>query len=249
MFACGSKEPKATISDPETQPTQVSYDHKIISSKNGKRSYRFETPLLKRYELAKEPFMEFPNGIKLETFSDSSSVVESDLVADYAHFNERTQIWEARGNVVARNINESRWLYTELLYWDQSKKEIYTPEKAKVIDGQSVHYGHGFRADDSFEEWSFNKTRGQIEFDADTTSSQEIDSTRVDNSDGEYRRATASQGPPPAIGTKPSGLIEDPIEQMRYNRRKFDTSTPQGRMDSIANDRRMRRHKPQSRVE
>ncbi len=168
LSSCGKKEPKPTIEDPETTPTQVSHNHRIINSVDGYRQYRMETPLLERYELATEPFMEFREGIKIETF-DSLLRVESDLVADYARLNEVTDLWEARGNVVAHNYTGERGgrtLYTERLYWDQKKKKIYSDTTAKVIDGGSVHVGSNFEADESFETWSFHNTSGKIEVDA-----------------------------------------------------------------------------------
>ena len=112
--------------------------------------------------------MEFRRGIKVETF-DSALRVESDLVADYARLNEVTDLWEARGNVVAHNYKGEkggRTLYTERLYWDQKKKKIYSDTTARVVDGNSVHVGSNFEADESFETWSFHNTSGKIEVDA-----------------------------------------------------------------------------------
>ena len=168
LSSCGGKEPEPTVEDPETTPTQVSHNHRIINSVDGHRQYRMETPLLERYELAEEPFMEFRRGIKVETF-DSALRVESDLVADYARLNEVTDLWEARGNVVAHNYKGEkggRTLYTERLYWDQKKKKIYSDTTARVVDGNSVHVGSNFEADESFETWSFHNTSGKIEGDA-----------------------------------------------------------------------------------
>lgn len=168
LSSCGGKEPEPTVEDPETTPTQVSHNHRIINSVDGHCQYRMETPLLERYELAEEPFMEFRRGIKVETF-DSALRVESDLVADYARLNEVTDLWEARGNVVAHNYKGEkggRTLYTERLYWDQKKKKIYSDTTARVVDGNSVHVGSNFEADESFETWSFHNTSGKIEVDA-----------------------------------------------------------------------------------
>lgn len=186
LSACGKKEPEPTIRDPETTPTQVSHNHRIINSVDGYRQYRMEAPLLERYELAQEPFMEFREGIKIETF-DSLLRVESDLVADYARLNEVTDLWVARGNVVAHNYTGEkggRTLYTERLYWDQKKKKIYSDTTAKVIDGGSVHVGSNFEADESFETWSFHNTTGKIEVEAsvlrDTTGAQQPTATAID---------------------------------------------------------------------
>lgn len=166
LVSCGAEEPEATVEDPETTPTQISHDHRIINSVDGSRLYRMETPLLERYELAEEPFMEFREGIKVETF-DSLLNIESDIVADYAILNEVTKLWEARGNVIVNNYTgDGRTLLTERLYWDEEKEKIYSDTTSKVIDGSSMHVGQNFEADDSFETWSFHKTVGKIEVDA-----------------------------------------------------------------------------------
>ena len=43
--------------------TQQSENLRLVYSQNGNLSYRFETPLLERYELAREPYMEFRKGV------------------------------------------------------------------------------------------------------------------------------------------------------------------------------------------
>lgn len=182
VLSCDKAVPPAAISDPETTPTQISYNHLIMESQDGVRKYRFETPLLEKYDEAKEPFIEFRQGIKIQTFSATDSLsIESDLVADYAHFNEAKQLWEGRGNVIARNLKEDKILYTEQLFWDQAQKKIYTDKPARVIDRGNTHRGIGFEADEKFEVWQFNRARGQIEVDNQPTDSTAVpaDTTAV----------------------------------------------------------------------
>ena len=45
--------------------TQQSENLRLVYSQNGNLSYRFETPLLERYELAREPYMEFRKGVEV----------------------------------------------------------------------------------------------------------------------------------------------------------------------------------------
>lgn len=177
LSSCGDAPVASTIVDPETTPTMISHNHRIIESKDGKRSYRFETPLLERFEQAREPYMEFRKGVKIETFADSITI-ESDVVADYAIFNETTQIWQAKGNVVARNLKDDKQLFTEELFWNRKLKKIYTDKLAKVIDGENTHIGNGFEADEDFKSWTFRKGRGQIEFETAKDSTQ-TDSTSM----------------------------------------------------------------------
>lgn len=182
VLSCDEVVPPATISDPETTPTQISYNHKILESQDGIRKYRFTTPLLEKFDEAKEPYIEFKKGIKIETFTADSMQIESDLVADYARFNETKQLWEGRGNVIARNLKEDKILYTEQLFWDQASKKIYTNKPARVIDRGNTHRGIGFEADEKFEEWQFNRARGQIEVENQSSAdSTAVDSTAVDS--------------------------------------------------------------------
>lgn len=183
LLACGPKTPKPTVEDPETTPTQVSYDHRLINSQDGRRQFRMETPLLERYELATKPFMEFREGIKIESFTDSLTI-ENDLVADYAHFDETDELWTAKGNVIGNNYLENRQLLTERLFWDQKAKRIYSDTLAVVIDKGNRHVGWNFEADESFSSWSFHNTVGQIEVDAqrpvaDSTAQAAGDSTAL----------------------------------------------------------------------
>lgn len=182
VAACANKNVKPRIEDPETTPTQVSVDLVSLESKNGSKTYRMTTPLMEYYELAKEPFTEFKKGLLVETFDDTTHVVESDLVADYARFDEKSQIWEVRGNVVGRSFDEDKQLFTEQLFWDQKKDKIYTDKFARVVDGKGVYRGTGFESDGKFKNWTFRSTRGTLAM-ADSTATDDqaaADSTVVD---------------------------------------------------------------------
>ncbi|MEG1463814.1 MAG: LPS export ABC transporter periplasmic protein LptC [Mucinivorans sp.] len=163
LVGCGAKAVKATVEDPETTPTQISHDLVSIESKNGSKTYRMTAPIMERYELAKEPFSEFKQGILVESFNDTTRMVESNLVADYARFNEKSEIWHVRGHVVGRNEKESRSLFTEELFWDQKTDRIYTEKYMRVIDGGSEYRGTGFESDGGFKRWSFRNSKGRME--------------------------------------------------------------------------------------
>ncbi len=147
--------------DRETLKTQESENLTMINSVNGKLSYRFETPLLERYELASEPYMEFRKGIKVETYNDTTGLVESELVADYAKLIEPQELWEARGNVVAKNSN-GQILETEQLFWDQKTDKIYSNVTSKVTQGEDVIVGTGFVSNSRFDNFEFRRPRGQV---------------------------------------------------------------------------------------
>lgn len=175
LLGCGSGEPKPTVDDPETTVTQFSVNHTMVYSGNGYKRYRMFAPEIKRYELAKEPFTLYPKGIKVETFKDSTSnTIESDIVADWAHYNETKKLWEARGNVVANNYSGDRKLLTQQLFWDEKSGKIFTEKHARIIDKKDVFDGVGFETDQSFEKWKFNRTYMRMNI-------EERDSTKTDS--------------------------------------------------------------------
>ena len=165
FVSCGRK-PLVEPPDMETLITMQSTDLTVLNSVNGNLSYRFETPLLERYELAGEPYMEFRKGIKVASFNDSTHVQESDLVADYAKYLESQQLWEARGNVVATNAKGQR-LETEQLFWDEKADRIYSNVESTMYDGEDISVGDGFETDSKFEDYRIRNPRGHVTVDTE----------------------------------------------------------------------------------
>ena len=99
LFSCSNK-PKATEYDYETLMTESSENRTIIMMDNGKRSYTFTTPLMEGYSLATNPYQEFRRGIKMTTYTDTLSLVDATITANYAIYYENQKLWEAKGNVI-----------------------------------------------------------------------------------------------------------------------------------------------------
>ncbi len=183
VSGCGEVVAPPTINDPETTPTQISINLVSSESKDGVRTYVMETPRMERYEQATEPFSLFKEGIKIKTFNDSTQVIESELEADWATYNETKKIWEARGNVIARNYTGDRTLYTEQLWWNEKAKRIYSDTVSKIVEKKSTHIGRGFEADESFEKWIFRKPKGKMTVEMKQDTVAVADSVTVDATD------------------------------------------------------------------
>ncbi len=204
VISCGGSGSNDEI-DPQELITQQSENLVMINSKNGVRSYKFTTPLLERYELAKEPYMEFRKGIKVETYNDSTQLIESTLTANYAIFLEHKQLWEAKGNVVGTNANGQK-LETQQLFWDQVTGKVYSNVDSKVTQGQDVIIGTGFVSDETFNDFTFNKPKGKIEVDVeprDTTKRNGASGSQEPGPAGQPA-STAPVQPSSAQPTKPS---------------------------------------------
>ena len=174
LFSCSGKKKPAEL-DLETLITQQSDTLTMIYTKNGKKDYRFSTPLMERYELAREPFMEFRYGINIITF-ESLGGEASHLVADYAIYYENRELWEARGNVRGTG-EDGRKLYTQQLFWDEKTDKVYSNVDCKVVDGNDVFVGEGFESDSEFKDWVFRESEGRMWVDMSQSDEPEGDAT------------------------------------------------------------------------
>ncbi len=152
--------------------TEKSEDMVVIMSENGRPSYRFETPLIEGYTLATEPYREFREGVKITTYQDDSlTMVDAVLTSKYAIYYEKSQLWEARGDVVAVK-SDGRELYTQQLFWDSKSKLIYSNVDTKIVDtnNNDVFEGEGFESDEAMDKWSFRRLKGRMTVDVSASS-------------------------------------------------------------------------------
>lgn len=159
LFSCsGAPAPKEV--NMEMMITQQSDTLTMVFSTNGEKEYRFWTPLMERYEFAKDPYMEFRYGINIITY-DSLGREASRLRADYAIFYEKRELWETRGNVVGKGA-DGRELYTQQLFWNQKIDRVYSNVDSKIIDGYDEFVGEGFESDSEFNDWIFKESEGRM---------------------------------------------------------------------------------------
>lgn len=178
LFSCSGKKAAEGV-DMEKMVTQRSDSLTMVYSKNGVKEYRFQTPLMERYEFAKDPYMEFRYGINLISY-DSLGGEASRLRADYAIFYEKRELWETRGNVVGQNA-DGRELYTQQLFWDQKRDKVYSNVDSKIVDGMDEFVGEGFESDSEFKEWEFRESEGRMWMNTESKSEEQTndDSLRV----------------------------------------------------------------------
>jgi LPS export ABC transporter protein LptC len=149
----------------EAMITQQSDSLTMVFSTNGEKEYRFWTPLMERYEFAKDPYMEFRYGINIITY-DSLGGEASRLRADYAIFYEKRELWETRGNVVGVSA-DGRELHTQQLFWNQKIDKVYSNVDSRIVDGYDEFVGEGFESDSEFKEWIFKESEGRMWVESD----------------------------------------------------------------------------------
>lgn len=215
LIACGAE---SDGDDPaaETMLSEYSENVSIIKSENGRRSLIFTAPLVEGYTFGSVPYREFREGIRVVTYNnDSLSTVDVILEADYAIFYEKNQLWEARGNVVVRKMNESRTtLYTQQLFWNVDAKRVYSNVDSKLVEngGRDVAYGEGFESDDRLEFPRWRKGRGMMTVNVAEMKNrrEEDDSLRSEKFDRSGDVSIANSRPPVGkVGTQPGSSNDE----------------------------------------
>lgn len=191
--------------------TEYSEDLTIVESENGRRSYRFTTPLVEGYSQAREPYREFRKGIKMVTYQDDSlSSVDVVLTANYAIYYEKRKLWEAKGNVVVEKFDGKK-LYTQQLFWNATTKKVYSNVDTRIVQGDRLDaIGAGFETDEEFKDWRFRYSKGQTEVDvaprdpSDTTQRSQPAAERPQPNPATDRSRRSKPAEPP----KPTGPID-----------------------------------------
>ena len=188
LLSCG-KKPQSVSYDNETLMTESSEHRTITMMENGKRSYTFTSPLMEGYRLAANPYQEFRRGIEMTTYTDSLSLPEVTITANYAIYYERQKLWEAKGNVVVirrdrkdgdTTVTGLTEVYTQQLFWNATTKKIYSNVDTKVLQADGWHFGVGFDADDDLKNIHFRKYSSEIEFDMSQQEEEGNNSKKVE---------------------------------------------------------------------
>lgn len=178
LYSC--RENETADDEPlETIKTEESENLTIVVSENGRKSYRFKTPLLEGYTLGRDPYREFRKGIDIITYQDDSmTTVNATLVANYAIYYENRKLWEAKGNVVVTKADGTK-LYTQQLFWNSITKRIYSNVDTKVVTDTDTFIGEGFESDEDLKDLHFRRFKSKMRVDT-AMQTEGRDSTKVE---------------------------------------------------------------------
>lgn len=154
----------------DTFPIESAHDVEMIYSDSGVVMALLKAPIVNRYG-GEEPFIILPKGMTVYFF-DSVMRVKTSITARYAIKYEKSQLMEARNDVVVVNHIGER-LNTERLIWNQERKKIYSDVFVKVTREDEVLYGEGLDADESFDKWNIRKPKGTFYINVDEENNSE----------------------------------------------------------------------------
>ena len=183
--------------------TEKSYNLTIIVSENGRRSYRFTTPLLEGYTLGRDPYREFRKGIKITTYQDDSlTTVNSTIESNYAIYYENRKLWEAKGNVRIVKQDGTK-VFTQQLFWNSTTKRVYSNVDTKIVTNNDTHYTEGFESDEDLVELNFRHWKGKVQMDdknieskSDSTAVEKAPERPVETKPATQNQPSRTQNPP-----------------------------------------------------
>ena len=154
LSSCGQE---AVPQGQETQPRNeiaalVTDSVSTLISDSGITRYRIEAPKWLMYDKTEPPYQEFPDGIYMEQF-DIDLSVQASLKADYAHYDETSQLWTLRGNVHALN-RKGEQFETPLMKWDQKTHRVYSDTSIHITRERSIIEGVGFESNEEMSKYT-----------------------------------------------------------------------------------------------
>ena len=207
--------------------TEKSQNLTIVVSENGRKSYRFTTPLLEGYTLGRDPYREFRKGIKITTYQDDSlTTVNATLESNYAIYYENRKLWEAKGNVRIVKHDGTK-VFTQQLFWNSTTKRIYSNVDTKIVTADDTHLTEGFESDEDMVELTFRHWKGKVMMKEDMVA-QGDDTTAVDKP-VETKRATEQE--PKQSKVAPEKDAKRP--NATFRRPQQNLQTPQLRENSV----------------
>ena len=134
-----------------------------LISDSGITRYRIEAPRWYIYDKTDPPYQEFPEGIYLEQFDEDLNV-QASLKADYAHYDESSQIWLLKGNVHALN-RKGEQFDTPELKWNQKTHRVYSDSIIHIKREKSIITGVGFDSNEEMNQYTILHPTGMFPID------------------------------------------------------------------------------------
>ena len=138
-------------------PDHESWDVRITITNAGiKRAY-IEADYLEQYN--DKNFISLKNNVNID-FYDADEKRISNLSADKAEINERTNFLLAMNNIIIES-DSGVTLFTDTLSWDNTRELIFTDDSVMITtESNDTLYGIGFESDVNMERWKILKPRG-----------------------------------------------------------------------------------------
>lgn len=163
LNSCGSNDAAITLPDDLDVRVERAEEVEILYSDSAQVKVRITGPTMLNNLDRTEPYQEFIDGVLVEFYGPDQSV-SSTLVANYAIRYDRKGEIIVRDSVVWQSVDQQK-LETEELIWDENEEQVYTQKFARISTPREIIYGHGFRADQDFNNARIQQVEGIITID------------------------------------------------------------------------------------
>lgn len=139
------------------RPDHESWDVRITITNAGIKRVYIEADYLEQYN--DKNFIVLKKNVSID-FYDTDENPISNLSADKAEINERTNFLRAINNIIVKS-DSGITLFTDTLSWDSSRELIFTHDSVMITtEANDTLYGVGFESDVNMERWKILKPRG-----------------------------------------------------------------------------------------
>lgn len=155
----GGKEPVTdAITNRDSVSVMVTRDVSTYISDSGVVRYKIITDEWRVYDRLDPSMWTFEQGIYLEKFNNDLSI-EAVIIADTAYYYDKQELWELRGNVHIENEQDEEF-DTQLLFWDQKTKRVYSDLYIRIRQQKRIITGIGFTSNQDFTRYTIKNTQG-----------------------------------------------------------------------------------------
>lgn len=149
-----------TLTITEDLPKIAAEGFEMLASDSTVIRFKMQTPELILHSNEKDPYYEFPKGVKIVKYDAKMNIISS-ITALYAKNFTSDDRWEAKNNVVAVNLKGDT-LKTEYLVWDTRKQKIYSDQFVKIIRKDQIITGVGFESNQDFTSYHIKNPTGHV---------------------------------------------------------------------------------------
>lgn len=160
------KEFGEAITERDSLPVMDTRGVVTLVSDSGIIRYRVNAEEWKVYDRKSPSYWAFEKGVYVEKF-DSLFQVEASIEADTAYYYDKQKLWKLMSNVHIRNLKGEKF-DTDLLFWDQNKKKVYSDRQVRIEQPDQIIYAVGFESDEQMTKYKFFKTNGIFYIDEET---------------------------------------------------------------------------------
>ena len=181
--SCSGKDKNLVdaITERDSLPSMKSLGVTTLISDSGITRYKIITEEWSIFDKKTPPHWAFEKGVYLEKF-DSLLHIDASIKADTAYYYEKEKLWELRSNVHIQSQRGDKF-DTELLFWDENKKKVYSDNFIRIEQEDKTITGYGFESNQELTDYVIRNTTGifTVENQTTTTSQAPKDSTIQDS--------------------------------------------------------------------